>query len=647
MHRCLAIPEIVGEIVHSLPPCDDERHSSYREGPRADLAGLARVSRVFYEPAMDMVWARLDSLAPLMFCLPPHLVWIRESEGLKIVEADLALTCSEPPSTSDRWARFASYASRIRKLCLHNLVYVMDPALERAFLAFFRDHYSGRFFPRLRELDIQLGLDFYNAARRAEQFLQNCLVALRVRDADTSKNTSVFFATLSSVPHLQQLEVNYHYDSRELAGEVSAMVRALDGLRHLGGDPHCLSIDALAHLSGLHGFNTLSLRATRDNISISESPFSGGFAFLTTLRIEFTYGIPLAQWASFLGAFSSAPVQSLRLTVRDGALEDETTPTELLPALDALGAFTVLRACEIEFDLDRDADLWHGDFLDSTALHALFRVPTVRELTLLGCPLSFAPPFVREMAEAWPHLEVVRLYAVKSVDESVDESEYEGAAMSEDDSEDERVYKSPQESADEIQNESADESTDESSRKSSDESSDASTDKETDGSPGENTDGSANEIADEITDGIESADEGANESADESADESTDESANENAGGASALCVPLTDLVHLARHCPHLAAIDISLEDVSKHWTWAEQPDVSPSHARRLLLAFAPIAREAAPALARFLDRYFPNAAIDYDREQHVGSWPFLNRCMPDDADKMLQAVEELRLTRA
>lgn len=60
MHRCLRIPEIRTEIFGLL-----------RKG---DCAALARTCKLFYNEAMDVLWADLQSLLPLVRCMPPDLV---------------------------------------------------------------------------------------------------------------------------------------------------------------------------------------------------------------------------------------------------------------------------------------------------------------------------------------------------------------------------------------------------------------------------------------------------------------------------------------------------------------------------------------------------------------------------------------------
>ncbi|GJE97898.1 hypothetical protein PsYK624_141200 [Phanerochaete sordida] len=442
---------------------------------------------------MDELLARLGGLGPLFFALPE--VTTELMEGIPI------LTSVDPPPTSDEWARFVFHARRVRELHLLGTSWCFDDVhTERAFLDILRDHYPGQVLPHLRELDVDL--DQYTALR-AERFLQSSLVTLRAKTARSLEDNVAFVTRLADISDLQHIQLWYeHYDGPgcvALAKEVSTTVQALHGLRALDGGYHCLSIDALAHLSGLPSFVTLSLGTTSDNISTPESLLSGKFACLTTLCVEFTPGTSPAEWAPFLRAFSSAPIHTLRLAVKDEVLEEDTSPSELLPLLGALGAFPSLHVLELDIDVYLDAELWSGSFLDSTALEPLFRVHTIKDLTFLGAPLSFAPPFMRAAADAWPALEVLRLHS-------------------------DRNCEAPPET-----------------------------------------------------------------------------------------CVPLADLALLAVGCPHLALVDVALAPVPADWTWEELPGVPASRARRVVLAYTEIAPEAAPAVAAFLDRYFPEAALEQD----------------------------------
>ena len=65
MHHCLRITEIQIEIFRSLS--------------QNDCTTLARVCRGFYEQAMDIVWAEVDTFVPFMMCMPPRIIHTRKN----------------------------------------------------------------------------------------------------------------------------------------------------------------------------------------------------------------------------------------------------------------------------------------------------------------------------------------------------------------------------------------------------------------------------------------------------------------------------------------------------------------------------------------------------------------------------------------
>ncbi|KAI0783978.1 hypothetical protein BC629DRAFT_536801 [Irpex lacteus] len=60
MHQCLCIPEIQATILDNLA--------------LSDCARVACTSSSFFEQAMNATWAELDSLIPLVRCIPPDAV---------------------------------------------------------------------------------------------------------------------------------------------------------------------------------------------------------------------------------------------------------------------------------------------------------------------------------------------------------------------------------------------------------------------------------------------------------------------------------------------------------------------------------------------------------------------------------------------
>ena len=75
MHRCWEIGEIVIGIVEVCQPEKTGRYTAHdKEGLRT-LCSLARTCRSLERYALDALWYRQHSLAPLVKCLPDDL-WV-------------------------------------------------------------------------------------------------------------------------------------------------------------------------------------------------------------------------------------------------------------------------------------------------------------------------------------------------------------------------------------------------------------------------------------------------------------------------------------------------------------------------------------------------------------------------------------------
>ncbi|KAJ7667079.1 hypothetical protein B0H17DRAFT_1142964 [Mycena rosella] len=119
--RTLLMPEIVRMI------CDEANTESfmYSIPPQNTLVSLARTSRMFSDPALDIIWREQDSLAPLVKCMPDTL-WEE-----KIVRHGTNIHLRRPIISTDI-PRLLFYSARIRKL--HLYTYSRVGAVHRDFL---------------------------------------------------------------------------------------------------------------------------------------------------------------------------------------------------------------------------------------------------------------------------------------------------------------------------------------------------------------------------------------------------------------------------------------------------------------------------------------------------------------------------------
>jgi hypothetical protein len=84
MHNCLLIPEIVTQVCFNLFD-PKTREDPWYEGIDVEypgtLAALAVTCKVLYEPALDVLWSSLASVAPLLLTMPPDLWEARTVEN--------------------------------------------------------------------------------------------------------------------------------------------------------------------------------------------------------------------------------------------------------------------------------------------------------------------------------------------------------------------------------------------------------------------------------------------------------------------------------------------------------------------------------------------------------------------------------------
>jgi hypothetical protein len=83
-NRLFTIPELCASIAEAAP--DYSRQHLWNldsKGPHLHtLTSLARVARIFKEPALSVLWSQLRSIAPLARLFPPSLIAYNEETKL-------------------------------------------------------------------------------------------------------------------------------------------------------------------------------------------------------------------------------------------------------------------------------------------------------------------------------------------------------------------------------------------------------------------------------------------------------------------------------------------------------------------------------------------------------------------------------------
>ncbi|KAF8066602.1 hypothetical protein FPV67DRAFT_1198377 [Lyophyllum atratum] len=80
VHPCLLMPEILNHICKTLHACRDRPYKPNSPNCK-DLAAMALTCRAFVDPANDYIWSEMDTMAPIVKCMPADL-WTEVGDDL-------------------------------------------------------------------------------------------------------------------------------------------------------------------------------------------------------------------------------------------------------------------------------------------------------------------------------------------------------------------------------------------------------------------------------------------------------------------------------------------------------------------------------------------------------------------------------------
>ncbi|KAF9069176.1 hypothetical protein BDP27DRAFT_1421156 [Rhodocollybia butyracea] len=123
----LICAEITDDCIHSAPP---------------DLLSLGLSSRIFLEPALDVMWKKISSMEPLLSVLPETTQW---EEGMIL-----------KPISPSSWDRLRFYTSRVREFHAPLQHKELNPSVMRLKHVHVLpdDHSAGGFSPGLKSLTL-------------------------------------------------------------------------------------------------------------------------------------------------------------------------------------------------------------------------------------------------------------------------------------------------------------------------------------------------------------------------------------------------------------------------------------------------------------------------------------------------------------
>ncbi|KAG2119628.1 uncharacterized protein F5147DRAFT_832332 [Suillus discolor] len=109
MHRALLISEVLSAIFAHV----NENIGSQNVGKKSSLEALARTCKAFHEPAMDLLWADLDGITPLLGCVP-RLHQLIYQTGSKLLSLDWSKGVD--PLSEQETHQFLHHTARVRSL---------------------------------------------------------------------------------------------------------------------------------------------------------------------------------------------------------------------------------------------------------------------------------------------------------------------------------------------------------------------------------------------------------------------------------------------------------------------------------------------------------------------------------------------------
>ncbi|KAG2111176.1 uncharacterized protein F5147DRAFT_771909 [Suillus discolor] len=381
MHPALQNLEIICTISSYV------KHSS--------LPSFASTCRAFERPALNALWRDLQSVKPVVKCLPRNLF----GSGL---EGGVAL---REPLDDRMWHTLVKYTSRV-----HSITVLDDMEAIDLLCAIILSCSSApaSLFPNLHKLKWHA-----SGTHCAAQVLRMVFVpSLLELNMDIPSASSAFLSVLStlgtSCPRLQNMSLNYGPSFPILSFKASPFItRSISQLHHLHTLSVCdLGIQGIKHLTELRALESLSLKFTDpsdwDTVDLSFP----GFHNLQSLGLS---TVTMEQASSFLSSLQFVRTKEIRV---DFVHQDESTA---IPQLFAI----IQERC----DNDKlESISLHGDDPEDTHTGQSIFAPlyACRNLTqlLIGsvCYISMSNKELGRLATAWPKLQVLQIKCYPSDD---------------------------------------------------------------------------------------------------------------------------------------------------------------------------------------------------------------------------------------
>ncbi|KAG1751459.1 uncharacterized protein EDB91DRAFT_609264 [Suillus paluster] len=365
--------------------------SSHTE--HGSLPALASTCRAFEHPALNVLWRDLQSVGPLVRCLPSNLFGI--DEGCVVLQN---------PIDGKMWDTVFKYASRVHTItvtqsdCLKFLeplsVLMLSCPLTPASL-----------FPNLRKLTWRPGGTHIFA-----EILRTILVpSMSVLDVQICSASAALLSVLSSIgtlcPRLQNMTVTVRNATNDSLRKISPFItQPISQLHHL----HTLSVwdlgtQGMEHVMQLRALQSLSLDLKISSAWHAKSPLQfPGFHDLESLALSTS---TLQHASNFLSSLQVIRSKEIQIVFSEVARSSTSGSTALSHF------FTVLERCD--YDKLESLSL-HGTLGPEYTLPGVFTsLHACRHLTQLViervCYISMSDEELCQLVSAWPKLKVLRI----------------------------------------------------------------------------------------------------------------------------------------------------------------------------------------------------------------------------------------------
>ncbi|KAG1890171.1 hypothetical protein F4604DRAFT_1643764 [Suillus subluteus] len=233
MHPALQILEVIDII------------SSHTE--HGSLPALASTCRTFKNPALNVLWRNLQSVEPLVKCLPSDLFGI-DDEGLEL----------QKPLDHKMWDTLSRYTSRVHSITQYGNSASIEPL---SLIILSCPLAPASLFPNIRRLTWHA-----SATRGAAEFLRMAFVpSLLSLDLQVSSASPAFFSVFSSLgtlcPRLQSMTLRYHRAIDEPSPNNSPfIIQPISQLHHLRNlEVWDLGIQGIQHIMQLQALRMMRL----------------------------------------------------------------------------------------------------------------------------------------------------------------------------------------------------------------------------------------------------------------------------------------------------------------------------------------------------------------------------------------------------